>query len=115
MSIHGDTIEYRYFSEIGADVLGDIIHPGQWALRISQKLKADCYINPPAGRDIFVPGEYADAGIRLGFTKISNLVYDTTKYKYEPNLSIIDVLMWLPPERIIDYFNSDKRGIDYCE
>ena len=41
--------------------LGHVAHAGQWALRISESLGADTYINPVGGREIFQP---ADCGIR---------------------------------------------------
>ncbi len=76
--------------------IGKVIHPGQWALRISQTLGADEYVNPPGGRDIFDPSEFLDANIRLSFLTHRLPQYDQRRQGFEEGLSIIDVLMFNP-------------------
>ena len=86
-------------SELELDLDG-IEHAGQWALRISEQLGADTYLNPPGGRAIFRPEEWAAAGIALRFVEPPPLRYDCRPYAFVENLSILDVLMWNRPDTI---------------
>jgi hypothetical protein len=95
-----------YFSWLRASDLGldaaNVEHAGEWALRISKILGADAYMNPIGGRELFVPSEWDAAGIKLSFTTIPDLRYECWPYVWEPLLSIVDVLMWLPPKVVRD-------------
>ncbi|MBE0623856.1 MAG: WbqC family protein, partial [Burkholderiales bacterium] len=53
--------------------------------------------NPASGQDIFDLPEFARRGISLHFAQPREFIYGTAPYRYEPNLSILDVLMWNPP------------------
>lgn len=86
-------------SEAGFD-LPEITHSGQWALEISHLLGAKTYVNTPGGQELFRPDEFAERGIRLGFTGVPRLTYDCKPYAYEPHLSILDVMMWSDPDVI---------------
>lgn len=74
--------------------LGDVEHPGQWALEIAKQLGASEYLNPPGGRDIFRPEEWDAAGIKLRFTEMPDFTYGCGPYQFVEHLSILDVLMW---------------------
>ena len=78
--------------------LPPIEHPGQWALEICSALGAAHYINPPGGKELFRPEEFAARNIRLSFTQLRVLTYDCPPYTFEAHLSILDALMWIPPE-----------------
>ena len=84
----------------------DVTHPGQWALEISKQLGAKQYINLPGGKDIFNPQEWEDAEIDLQFTEIANIKYACAPYCFVDNLSILDVLMWNSPEKVITYLHA---------
>ena len=92
----------RFFSEMQLP-LGPIGGPGDWALRISEALGAAEYINPPGGVDLFDPRKFADCGVRLTIQKLIDFSYDCRGYEFVPHLSIIDVLMWNPRERIEEF------------
>lgn len=77
-----------------------ICHPGQWSLEISTLLGASMYINPPGGKDIFKPEEFKARNIKLAFTRMNDFKYECPGYTFEPNLSIIDVMMWNDPKDI---------------
>jgi hypothetical protein len=81
--------------------LPDIVHPGRWALEISSLLKAKEYINPPSGKDIFIPEEFKERGIKLSFLEMPQIKYECSPYEFIENLSIIDVMMWNSPEKIL--------------
>ena len=81
------------FSEMSLD-LGPIAHGGDWALRIAAALGADEYLNPSGGEALFDPAAFAGAGIRLAIRQPPCMEYRCRGYTFEPNLSIIDLLMW---------------------
>lgn len=87
---------YQICSELNLPLPGKL-GLGNWALEICSLLGATSYVNPESGKDIFDLAEFARRGISLYFAKPSELVYGTAPYQYEPNLSILDVLMWNTP------------------
>lgn len=81
--------------------------PDEWALNISYALGgAIQYYNLPGGIHFFDPEKYKKAGIELYFPALQNLVYDQKKQPFEPNLSVIDVLMFNDPEKILRMLNT---------
>lgn len=68
--------------------------PGQWALRICEQVGAREYINPSGGREIFDEEEYDASDIRLRFLKPDIRPYDQRRLFFEPNLSMIDIMMF---------------------
>ena len=89
--------------------LYDIEHPGQWALRICERLGASEYLNPPGGREIFKQEEWDEKGITLKFSMFNEFTYPCPPYDFVENLSIIDVIMWNPAEEVKAHlFKQDK-------
>lgn len=74
--------------------LPEIMYPGQWALEIATFLCADTYLNTPGGREIFRPEDFSDRNISLAFTRSPDFRYSCASYKFQPKLSILDVLFW---------------------
>ncbi len=74
--------------------------PGDWALEISRHLGATEYWNPPGGAALFDRGRFTEAGIDLHIQTFEPLRYDTGRYTPVTNLSILDALMWCPPEQV---------------
>lgn len=87
---------FRICSEMSLP-LPDKLGSGEWALEICALLGASGYVNPASGRYLFDPDAFARRGISLRFLQPAEFAYDTAPYRYEPNLSILDVLMWNPP------------------
>lgn len=81
--------------------LPPVEHPGGWALEVSAALGASEYINPPGGRALFRPEEFAARNIRLSFTQTPDFRYACPPYVFEPQLSILDVLMWCTPGEVL--------------
>ncbi|MEO8331744.1 MAG: WbqC family protein [Gallionella sp.] len=92
---------YRICSEMNLP-LPEKLGPGEWALEICSLLGATRYVNPASGQDIFDPDEFARRGITLQFAHTTEFSYNTAPYQYEPNLSILDVLMWNPPSDVAE-------------
>jgi|SRR5450830_231453 len=103
-------IPFRFslFSEMKLD-LGPVEGPGDWALRIAEALGANEYINPPGGVGLFDCSKFEEIGIKLTIQTPADLVYDCAGYNFQPNLSIIDVMMWNSPSDVRDYLASRVR------
>jgi len=89
----GITFEPLICSELGLD-LSAVDHPGGWAPAVSAALGADRYLNPVGGRALFTESEFTERGIALEFLEFPTFEYETDGYAFEPNLSVLDVLMW---------------------
>lgn len=80
--------------------------PGDWAVEISDQLGASEYYNLPGGKEIFNPSTFLNKSIELIILSPSNLTYECKNYEFQQGLSILDVMMWNSPEKILKYFNS---------
>jgi hypothetical protein len=93
------SFQYEWFSRMGL-TLGRVEGPGDWALEIASAIGATEYVNPPGGAALFDAEKFASRGIQLTIQQFLPLTYATASYEFVPHLSIIDVLMWNPPEVI---------------
>lgn len=98
--------EFEYFSKMNLE-LEPAKEPGDWALRISDKLGAKEYVNPPGGATIFDSARFDEIGIKLTIRHMPALEYECRDYDYIPNLSIIDVLMWNSLDNVKEYFDKN--------
>lgn len=103
----GIRFDYRFFSEMDLE-LGPVEEPGDWALRISEALCADEYVNAPGGVGLFDEQKFRDSNIKLTIRKLVTFEYPCTGYEFIPHLSIIDALMWNEPERIKQYLGERR-------
>ncbi len=87
-------INYKIASQTDFD-RERITAPGEWALEICKAQKADMYINPYSGYDIFDEENYRKNNIELRFLKPAIREYTQSKReRFVPSLSIIDMLMF---------------------
>jgi hypothetical protein len=98
---------YTFFSAMDLD-LGEIQKPGHWALRISEAVGANEYVNPPSGEPIFDRDEFSSRRIKLTIRNMPPLQYDCPGYNFMPSLSILDVLMWNSPLAVKKYLEDQK-------
>ena len=103
----GITFAEEYFSEMKLDT-SPVEHAGDWALRITEALGYETYVNPIGGKTIFDPKKYDAAGIELVLRPFTNMEYACPGYTYESGLSIIDVLMWNEREQIMHFLDLGK-------
>ncbi|MGC8463038.1 MAG: WbqC family protein [Acidimicrobiales bacterium] len=80
--------------------LEPVDHPGGWAPAIASALGADAYVNPVGGAHLFRTAEFTARGVTLQFLEPPELTYATGPFTFEPNLSILDVLMWNDPAEV---------------
>lgn len=95
----GLDINWDVFSKMDLNVPADCA-PDEWALEIAKALYAEEYINAPGGASFFDRAKYEDAGINLQFIQPEITPYVQRIGRFEPGLSIIDVMMYNSPEEI---------------
>ena len=96
----GLPFHYQVCSKLNV-VLPPHLGPGEWAPEIAAALGAGEYINPVGGRALFDPARFSRLGVSLRFLQSHTLTYATPGFAFVPNLSILDVLMWTPPEAVL--------------
>ena len=102
---------YRITSELALEYPPNL-GPGDWAPFICDKIGASEYVNPIGGRDLFDKTVFQHHGISLLFAEFKEFKYATTPYSYQPNLSILDVMMWNAPEDIVAALKSGTTLIE---
>lgn len=95
----GLDINWDVFSKMNLNVPMDCA-PDEWALEITKALHAEEYINAPGGASFFDRIHYKNAGINLRFIQPKITPYVQRIGRFEPGLSIIDVMMYNSPEEI---------------
>jgi hypothetical protein len=80
--------------------------PEELALSLCQAVGASEYINPPGGAALYNADRFVERGITLTIQSFENMPYDCGRFRYEPALSIIDVMMWNSPGRIKHYLET---------
>lgn len=64
-----------------------------------KKLGAEEYINPIGGVELYSKQAFEDMGVALFFQKVHPFAYSQFGHDFVPNLSIVDVIMFLGIER----------------
>ncbi|MGB7529197.1 MULTISPECIES: WbqC family protein [Sphingobacterium] len=92
--------EISIFSEMGLTI-EEPQDSDEWALNICKSLGEKLtYINPIGGQSFFDKTKYDLADVELFFHKFNGLDYKQSYRSFEPNLSIIDALMFNSKEEI---------------
>jgi hypothetical protein len=99
-------------SQLDLDLPQDM-GPGDWAPVIASRLGAGRYVNPAGGRDLFDPQQFAALGIELAFLQTGDFTYPTPGYEFQPNLSILDAMMWKDPETIRGALTSLAKSTNH--
>lgn len=95
--------------EIG---LPDNLGAGLWAPTLCSRLGAVEYLNPIGGRHLFNRADFEGLGVQLKLLDFKGLRYPTGPYVFEPQLSILDALMWQSPDQIRCALHTHARMID---
>ncbi len=75
-------------------------------LAICKSKKADSYLNPIGGVRLYNKEQFKGQGVDLHFLKTNDFSYKQFDSEFIPFLSILDVMMFNPKEKITDYLNS---------
>ena len=100
--------DYRLASELKLD-LPTTLGPGQWAPNIARLLEAESYVNPIGGKGIFECSNFSEFEIALFFLEHDELVHECNGYTFEPSLSIIDSMMWMPAKELSEAIHTSYQ------
>ncbi len=76
-------------------------------LAICKALNATQYINPIGGMELYSPADFMQHNIKLSFLQATSLEYKQFQNIFVPWLSIIDILMFNPKEKIKEYLQQN--------
>ena len=75
-------------------------------IAICKALDAKIYINPIGGTELYEKDIFKQNGVKLSFLKANELVYKQLGNEFVPWLSIVDVLMFNPKEKILEMLGN---------
>ncbi len=101
----GIVFNFNISSELNLNY-NNVIYAGDWAFEISKQLNANAYINPIGGMKIFDLKKFNDAGININFLRSIKIEYKQSNRSFVSNLSILDVMMFNPKEKINEMLNE---------
>lgn len=87
-------------SELELDY-SDVENSDEWALKTCEQIGATEYINPLGGSFLFDRQKYIQKNIKLTFLEPTLTAYNQGQIRFEPGLSIIDVMLFNSAEEII--------------
>lgn len=70
---------------------------------LCRRLRAAEYINPAGGTGLYSREKFTQQGVRLSFLKTGDIIYPQFRHAFVPNLSIIDLIMFNPKEKIREF------------
>lgn len=98
-------------SELG---LADDIGRDQRLIEAVKRSGGDVYLNPEGGRHLYSPEVFESHGLELRFLRMDELRYRQFDDDFVPSLSIIDVLMFNPPDemqRLLGRYSVDRAAL----
>ena len=99
------------YSEMNLALPGPVDSPGDWGWAIAEAVGADEFINRPGGAAFIDEAGYRERGIKLTFQSFVNMTYSCGRcHQFEPDMSIIDVMMWNSPEQIKHYLDTFRSS-----
>lgn len=90
----GLKVDFRVASELAID---SSLRGEQRVLSICRQLRATSYVNLPGGRSLYDAQAFNRQGCSLGFLEPGLLPYEQGRREFMPNLSILDLIMHVPP------------------
>jgi len=73
---------------------------------ICRACNAETYINLSGGIHLYNKNEFNENNINLRFIKMNDIEYNQFEYKFISNLSIVDLLMFLPKTNIVSLLDE---------
>ena len=78
-------------------------------LDICRQEKAIVYVNASGGKELYDPDTFGANGITLRFLEPLDFRYEQFGGEFQPSLSIVDVLMFNPVEKVRDAIYRKKN------
>lgn len=95
----GIDIDYDVYSNMDLQI-ENVNAPDEWALRITEKLGYEVYVNPIGGLSFFDREKYKLQNIKLEFLRQELIPYIQKIGHFEEGLSIIDLMMFCDTKTI---------------
>jgi hypothetical protein len=96
----------QVFSEMKLHLQGPVDIPQDFGVRVAQAVGASEFVNRPGGAAFLDENYFRENGIKLTIQDFTNMTYNTGRHSFEPDMSIIDVMMWNSPEQIKHYLDT---------
>lgn len=93
------SFNYEILSETDID-LSSINEPDEWGLVICKEIGCHNYLNPVGGKNIYDTCKYEENEVQINFIRNKLPVYKQKNCSFTQGLSIVDVMMFNPPEEI---------------
>jgi len=79
-------------------------------LEICKLKKCSSYHNAAGGRNLYKKENFSENNIDIRFMKneTKNYIQGNSRFIFEKNLSMLDVLMWCPPQKIVELLKQHK-------
>ena len=104
----GLNFTYQFCSDLGIE--SDMeLDAEERILNLCEFLGTKEYVNLPGGINLYHPEAFTKRKIKLTFRQLPTFTYSPGPYTFEPNLSIIDVLMWNSPAGIKKYLDQYRN------
>lgn len=87
--------------------------PGGWPISFCKQLGAKEYLNASGGHHLYSPELFLSQDIVLRFHEHIDFKYDTGPFEFVPDLSIIDVLMWVDAQTLRNVIHGSDRSRDH--
>jgi len=69
-------------------------------IAICKELKANVYINPIGGIELYSKNEFNNEGLNLKFLKSNEIQYNQFQNNFVPFLSILDLMVFISPDKL---------------
>lgn len=89
----GLPINMDILSELNLN-LEEVNESDEWGLNVAKAFGAETYINSPGGRSFYDSEKYKQNHIKLEFIQSHLIEYEQNRDRFEPGLSILDVMMF---------------------
>ncbi len=103
----GIECQFDTFSKMNIEI-APIHEPDEWALNITKALGGDVYVNPPGGQSFFDKSKYEKNNIELRFLESNLRRYVQRTGRFEPGLSILDVMMFCKNNEVKEIIQDYK-------
>lgn len=113
--IHNSIVELKVILGISTEIISsstkyenENLSGQERIIDICLKENADHYLNPIGGMELYSNTSFEKNNIKLGFLQTDELTYDQGDFTFTPHLSVIDIMMYQPPEVIKELMNRYK-------
>jgi hypothetical protein len=100
---------YELFSKLEMNTT-EFESPRDRVLELCRLKDAHEYANLPGGTSLYQRDDFQKEGLKITFKKLPAMQYECPGYVFEPDLSILDVLMWNRPQDVRQYLDDHKSG-----